>query len=88
MEIKPTYYTYNVHCKVKDSEMNFTYNPSTQTGSEGKLTDLATGSWFAPYVTSIGLYNDANELIAVAKTNRPIQKTQNSDMTFVVKLDL
>lgn len=81
-------YTYNVHCKVKDSEMNFTYNPSAQIGSEGKLTDLATGSWFAPYVTSIGLYNDANELIAVAKTNRPIQKTQNSDMTFVVKLDL
>ena len=30
----------------------------------------------------------ANELVAVAKTNRPIQKTQNTDMTFVVKLDL
>lgn len=81
-------YTYNVHCKVKDSEMNFTYNPSAQSGSEGVLASNVTGSLFSPYVTSIGLYNDANELIAVAKTNRPIQKTQNSDMTFVVKLDL
>jgi len=81
-------YTYNVHCKVKDSEMNFTYNPSAQTGSNGVIASNVTGSMFSPYVTSIGLYNDANELIAIAKTNRPIQKTQNSDMTFVVKLDL
>lgn len=81
-------YTYNVHCKVKDSEMNFTYNPTAQSGSEGVIASNVSSSLFSPYVTSIGLYNDANELIAMAKTNRPIQKTQNSDMTFVVKLDL
>jgi hypothetical protein len=81
-------YTYNVHCKVKDSEMNYTYNPSAQSGSDGVVASNVTGSMFSPYVTTVGLYNDANELIAIAKTNRPIQKTQNSDMTFVVKLDL
>ena len=81
-------YTYNVHCKVKDSEMNFTYNPSAITGSNGELRNNVTGGEFSPYVTTVGLYNDANELIAVAKTGRPIPKTKNTDMTFVVKLDL
>lgn len=81
-------YTYNVHCTVKDSELNFTYNPSAVSGSEGKVHNNVTGSAFTPYVTTVGLYNNANELLAVAKTNRPIQKTHNTDMTFVVKIDV
>lgn len=81
-------YTYNVHCKVRDSELNYTYNPTAQSGSEGVIAENVRGSIFSPYVTTVGLYNNANELLAVAKTNRPIQKTQNTDMTFVVKLDL
>lgn len=81
-------YTYNVHCTVKEAEMNFTYNPSAITGSDNTIRDNITGSSFRPYVTTVGLYNDANELIAVAKTNRPIPKSENVDMTFVVKLDL
>jgi hypothetical protein len=68
--------------------MNFTYNPSAITGSDNTIRDNITGSSFRPYVTTVGLYNDANELIAVAKTNRPIPKSENVDMTFVVKLDL
>lgn len=81
-------YTYNVHCKVRDSEMNLTYNPSAQSGSNGTIATNVSSSLFTPYVTTVGLYNDANELIAVAKTNRPIQKTHNTDMTFVVKIDI
>lgn len=81
-------YTYNVHCTVKDSEMNFTYNPTATSGSLGRLKNNVTGSAFTPYVTTVGLYNSANELLAVAKTNRPIQKTHNTDMTFVVKIDI
>lgn len=81
-------YTYNIHCTVRESELNFSYNPSAITGSNGTLRDFATGSYFKPYITSVGLYNDANELIAVAKTNKPIPKSENVDMTFVVKLDI
>lgn len=81
-------YTYNVYCTVRDSEMNFTYNPSALSGSHGNLNDNVTGSAFTPYVTTIGLYNSANELLAVAKTNKPIPKSQNADTTFVVKIDL
>lgn len=81
-------YTYNVHCKVRDSEMNFTYNTSALTGSEGSIASNVSSSLFTPYISTVGLYNDASELIAVAKTNRPIQKTHNTDMTFVVKIDI
>lgn len=81
-------YTYNVHCKVKDSEMNFTYNPTAVSGSNGELASYVTGSTFSPYITTVGMYNDANELIAVAKTGRPISKPLNTDMTIVVKIDL
>ena len=81
-------YTYNVHCKVKDSELNFTYNRTATTGSLGVLANNITGSDFTPYITTVGLYNDANELIAVGKTGRPIPKTQNSDMTFEIKIDI
>ena len=81
-------YTYNVHCTVKESECNFTFNPSAITGSSATIRSNVSGNEFRPYVTSIGLYNEANELIAVAKTNRPIPKSNNVDMTFVVKLDI
>ena len=81
-------YTYNVHCTVKESECNHTFNPSAITGSDNSVRTNITGTDFRPYVTSIGLYNEANELIAVAKTNRPIPKSNNVDMTFVVKFDI
>ena len=81
-------YTYNVHCTVKESEMNFSYNPSALSGSDNTVRDNLTGSQFRPYITTLGLYNEANELLAVAKTTRPIPKSENVDMTFVVKLDI
>ena len=81
-------YTYNVHCTVKESELNHTFNPSAITGSDNTVKNNITGSDFRPYVTTVGLYNEASELIAVAKTNRPIPKAKNVDMTFVVKFDI
>jgi len=68
--------------------MNFTYNPTAVSGPEGVIASNVTGSAFSPYITTIGLYNDANELIAVAKTGRPVPKPINTDMTLVVKIDL
>lgn len=85
---KQPIYTYNVHCTVRESEMNHTYNPSAIRGSDNTVRENITDSNFRPYITSVGLYNEANELLAVAKTNRPIPKSQNIDMTFVVKIDL
>lgn len=81
-------YTYNYHCRLKESEFNFTHNPSAVSGSEGDLADNVTGSMFSPYMTTVGLYNDANELIAVAKLGQPVPKSQENDTTIVVKLDI
>ena len=75
-------------CKITDNEFNYSQNPTITTDESGSLRNFATGSDFKPYATSVGLYNEANELLAVAKTNRPIPKSQNIDMTFVVKIDL
>ena len=78
-----------VRCIVRESDYNLTYNPSLVTGSytNGLLRDFATGSVFQPYVTTIGLYNDENELLMVAKLAKPIALSSDTDMTFIVKYD-
>lgn len=81
-------FTANYHCKVKDYEFNYSLNPSVMTGSFGQIRDNCTGSYFHPYITAIGLYNDADELIAVGKFGQPIPKLPHTDMTFVIKMDM
>lgn len=81
-------YTYNFNCKVKDSELTHTLNPTARVGEDGKIADNVSGSYFNPYVTSVGLYNDSQELIAVAKLGLPVPKSTSTDMTFVVALDV
>lgn len=81
-------YTSNYTCKVRDEEFNFSLNPSSIKDNNGNIADNLTGTEFKPYVTTIGLYNDDQELIAVAKLGQPIPKSTDTDMTFVVKLDV
>jgi hypothetical protein len=81
-------YTYNYNVKISDYEYNFTLNPTAKSGSDGQLADNVTGSYFQPYITTVGLYNDANELIAVAKLAQPLPKSANTEMTIQVKLDI
>ena len=94
-------YTYNYDIKVSDYEFNYTYNPTAQTGGtvfhysgssyyqpSGILADNVTGSYFQPYITTVGLYNDANELIAVAKLAQPLPKPANTELTIQIKLDI
>jgi hypothetical protein len=79
-----------VRCLVNESDFNLTYNPTIITGSyiNGDVKGFATGSDFHPYATSIGLYNDNNELLAVAKFGKSIMMSPDTDMTFVVKYDV
>ena len=59
------------------------------TGSlDSTVKDFATGSAFQPYATAIGLYNDDNELLMVAKLGKPIMLSPDTDMTFIVKYDI
>jgi len=53
----------------------------------GQCYSFVTGSWFSPYVTGVGLYNDAGDLLAVAKLGMPVKKPTNCDLVLVVKWD-
>lgn len=81
-------YTTSYTMKVRDEEFNFSLNPTATKDGYGSIADNISGSEFKPYVTTIGLYNDDQELIAVAKLGQPIPKSTDTDMTFVVKLDI
>ena len=52
-----------------------------------ELIGEATHSDFSPYVTTIGLYNDSNELMAIGKTAKPIKNDKEMALTFVVRFD-
>lgn len=81
-------YTYNYHAKISDFEFNHTLNKTALTGSDNRLRDNVSGSSFQPYITTVGLYNDANELIAVGKLSQPLQKPADTELTIQVKLDI
>lgn len=83
-----TIYENEVRCLIKESDYNLSYNPTLVTNyASGSVKDFATGSNFYTYATSLGLYNDNNELLAVAKFGKPIMMSPDTDMTFVVKYD-
>jgi hypothetical protein len=70
--------------------LNITINSATYTSYEiidSTIKDFATGSAFQPYVTTIGLYNDDDDLLMVAKLSEPIALSADTDMTFIVRYD-
>lgn len=79
-----------VRCLVNESDFNLSYNSTLVSGSylSGSLKDFTTSSYFNPYATQLGLYNDNNELLAIAKFGKPLLISPNTDMTFVVKYDI
>ena len=74
---------------VSVSDSLTTTNPSVlkNEGDPYVLEDFTTGSFFKPYVTTIGLYSDGYELLAVAKLGQPIRMSDETDTTFVVRWD-
>jgi hypothetical protein len=83
-----TVYQNEVRCRVKENDFNYTQNPSaTVAGSTGSYIDAVTGSDFHPYTTTVGLYNDQDELLVVGKLSRPYPVPPNTDMTFIIRWD-
>ena len=52
-----------------------------------KIAPFTTSSHFQPFVTTVGLYNEANELLVVGKLGQPIRKSDKTDMTFILRWD-
>ena len=73
---------------INEFEYNFSQNPSIISGStDGSVYDFTTGSFFQPYVTTVGLYNEAQELLAVGKLSQPYPLSRTTDTTFYINLD-
>ena len=89
-------------CTIRENEFNFSNNPSLLSGSvaisngsgslfpqpgDGKLNDNVTGSYFSPYITTVGLYNNNKELLAVAKLAQPLPVSSVTDTSILINFD-
>lgn len=85
-----TIYESQYKCTVRQNEFNFSQNPTLISGSSnsGIVYDFATGSYFNPYITTVGLYNNNKELLAVAKLAQPLPLSAVTDMNILINLDL
>ena len=88
-------YEHRIACRIEPSEYNVTFNPTSLSspsdaaklaGSASYGDHMLSGS-VLPYITTIGLYNDSNEMLAVAKLSKPITRMKYTDQTFIVKFD-
>lgn len=75
-----------VFVRTRNSEFNYTNNPSAITGS-GELRHTEFINNPRSYITSVGLYNDNNDLLAIAKLSTPIQKDFTKEALLRIKLD-
>lgn len=87
LQSETTLYQKEVRCEILQNDFNYSMNPTIFSGSNGDVKGFVTGSDFRPYMTTIGLYNDSDELMIVGKFSTPIPISSYSDMTVVVKWD-
>jgi hypothetical protein len=73
--------------RANNREFNFSNNPTFVTGSTGEFVQSSFERDPHVYITSVGLYDDSNELIAIAKTSKPIEKSFDKEIAIKVKLD-
>ena len=73
--------------RIKNAEYNFSNNPSFTSGSIGEFRQSTFIGDPKTYITTVGLYNDSRELLAVAKLSRPLLKSFKNEALIRVKLD-
>lgn len=82
----------NYFVRVKNKEFNYSNNPTfVSDGTDGKTKgtiiyqDLINNP--RTYLTSVGLYNDNNELLAIGKLSKPTQKSFDNELLIKVRID-
>ena len=76
-----------IFCRSRNSEFNYSTNPSFISGSTGQVAFTNFINNPQVYMTTVGMYNDANECIAVAKLSTPLLKDFTKESLIRVKLD-
>jgi len=82
-----TIYETQYKCTIRENEFNFSLNPSLISGSNSSVYDFVTGSFFSPYVTTVGLYDEMQNLLAVGKLSQPLPTSATTDTTILINLD-
>jgi len=79
-----------VFCRAQADEFNYSSNP-TYTDSSNRIVVIDVGQEDVQqsftYITSVGLYDANDNLLAVAKLSRPVQKSNDRDLTLRIRLD-
>ena len=76
-----------VFIRARNSEFNYSENPTFISGSTGEVIYDNFINSPQVYITTVGLYNDSNNLLAVAKMSRPLLKDFTKEALVRVKLD-
>jgi hypothetical protein len=76
-----------VFVRARNSEFNYSENPSFISGSTGEVIYSSFINSPQVYITTVGMYNDSNDLLAVAKMSRPLLKDFTKEALVRVKLD-
>jgi hypothetical protein len=86
-----TLYEHEYTIRLNDDEFNFTTNPTIRKNNNLNAElpkDFVSNTEFSPYITTIGLYDEYGQLLAIGKLGTPIKKRDNVDTTFVVRFDI
>ena len=80
-----------IFCRATADEFNYSSNPTYVNSDDNKIKVIETGQESTQrafcYLTTVGLYDENENLLAVAKTSRPIEKNNEKDITIRVRLD-
>ena len=76
-----------IFCRARNSEYNYSANPSFISSSTGAVVFPSFVENPTTYITTVGLYNISQELLAVAKLSRPLEKNFTKELLVRVKLD-
>ena len=82
-QIKSSHY----FCRIKSGEYNYSQNPTYLSGSDDALTNPTFIANPKSYITTVGLYNANNDLLAVAKLSKPLLKSSDREAVIKVRLD-
>ena len=86
-----TLYEHEYVCKLKEDEFNFTSNPTIRLDNNINSDvpkPMVSNDYFAPYITTVGLYSKNGELIAIGKLGTPIKKRDDVDLNIIVRFDI
>ena len=85
-------YEHQYKCVVRENEYGYSLNPSLISSSappiiDSVYEDFVTGSFFSPYITTVGLYDNDQNLLAIGKLSVPTKVPMNADLEIQVSFD-